>query len=146
MARIGLTLYLIIVTLAGPWLCCCASVRWITSLSTPATTLAAPRTCCGRVNRDAESKPSKKPNREQKSPTPLAPCSCERGQSLIVLADGGIGRVDLQAEQFDTIELGGGFSTISATVFGASNIFHRPAHFPNLTARDILRALSIIRC
>jgi hypothetical protein len=147
MARIGLTLYLIIATLVGPWLCCCASVRWITtSLSTPATSDVAPRTCCGRANRDAESKPSKKPNREQKTPTPLAPCSCALGQSPILFADSDIVGVDLRAEQTDTTDWSRSLSTISTIIVGALNSFHRSAHFPNLTAQDILRALSVMRC
>lgn len=146
MARVGLTLCLITVTLAGPWLCCCASVRWITSLSTPATSIVAPRKCCGGPDRGPDSKQSNKPNREQRSPTPLAPCSCERGQSPIILENVDIGRIDFWAELTDTINGFGDFSIITTTIVGAAPLFQTPAHFPHLTAQGILRALSVMRC
>src|SRR5437763_15564510 len=72
MLRIGLTLWFVLTTLAGPGLCCCSLRAAVGTHPATAAPVQAPqsgRSCCHRESGPAESAPA--------TPQPQAPCPCK---------------------------------------------------------------------
>ena len=148
MFRIGLSVYLMLATLVGPWLCCCQmsrfSARFVSLLRYEKSKPFESRpSCCQHRVPVKDSQPTKLPD------APSCPCQ-GKGQeapALVVLQSDGTRQVDrdpnAQAMEFpDTEFLLSGVATSSINlVLNASSL---PS--PVLTGRDILSSLHILRC
>src|SRR5262245_66683577 len=79
MARIGLTLYLMLATTAGPWLCCCTAGRL--PVFAVKTTHKAPSNggCCGHHDGCPDPSDTKQDQSPQSPPAPDTPCPCKSG-------------------------------------------------------------------
>jgi hypothetical protein len=85
MVRLGVVLYLGVVTAAGPWLCCCTVTRLACGLLTPPVpTVAAthakapPCCCCEEPAPPADSTPAEPVQRD------CPECPCRQGASELV--------------------------------------------------------------
>lgn len=148
MSRITVAAYLMVVTAAGPWACCCTATR-LSALLRHATTSrshSAPpsRACCGHHGHPGgTSKDRQAPER------PRCPC---REQSF-----GSAEALRPTAEAADQLQ----HRHLSSVPFGIPELLTagpRPPHsegaldrpglsaLPFLTTDDLLRALHILRC
>jgi hypothetical protein len=153
MARIGLTLYLMLATVAGPWLCCCTAGQLPVSFSPTTPEPSVPHTCCG-CGAAPSGEPAANDEQAPDNPSPPAapdgPCPCRKGlQKLSPLA---------KPVRSPGVEPGGSFESLypfeAGTFFTVSSLDPRdqgrvpgePITFPFYGPRDILRALHILRC
>lgn len=154
MVRIGLTLYLTIATVVGPWLCCCSvgHCPLIFGAEKPSATVPVPHSCCGH---GATPSGDPIPDDEQVpgSPSPTAPhgpCPCKDGQwdlSVPVTQQRSLGVESGEAvaglSPFEAGKLLAAWSVDRCDLGGAHG---EPITFPFSSCRDILRALQILRC
>lgn len=152
MARIGLTLYLMVATAASPWLCCCTAGQLPGPLSSSTPEPPAPHTCCGHGVAPS-GQPAANDEQVPDSPPPAAPhgpCPCVKGlRNLSLLA---------VPERTAGVEQGGPFSSLCPFEVGTFITVNsldlgdqgkapgEPISFPFYGPRDILRALHILRC
>ncbi len=151
MLRIAVATYLMLVTVAGPWLCCCSPARLSALFSKPSTeTSSAPARppCCSH---HADPCPENDPGSTPAQPQPTrAPCPCQDrpdGSALVspplseetrqILADDSEAPGDLFSLPAFHHELVLGFRLPVARA---------PDALPFLTTDDILHALHILRC
>jgi hypothetical protein len=161
MMRIGLSVYLILVTLAGPALCCC-SLRGLTKFATqpadragrqtsaeppPATPPEDGGCCCCHHQKPA---PTPKPPKSDDPPLrqPTDPCPCRHHASQPALpssqADSAapwlFSPVFLALLSFAPVALAGSVAD------GLTGAAVSSAGRPFLTAQDMLRAHHLLRC
>lgn len=152
MVRIGLTLYLMLATVAGPWLCCCTAGDFPAPLSRKPSAPSAPRPCCGHEKSpsghsalDEEQAPGR--------PVPAAPhgpCPCKEGRQSLSAAvppeaspGGESGGPMAGLYPFEA----GAFLVSWSTDPGDKGVGSgEPTTFPFSSCRDILRALHVLRC
>ena len=152
MVRIGLTLYLTLVTAAGPGLCCCSLGRLFVSPSADTTAPLAPHTCCcGQYEAPSENPPAGDEYAldSHVPPPPDGPCSCREGRGdLSALAT----QIRPAGESGDP--LAGLYPLESEKTFTASHlepqdegeVTGEPIAFPYYSPRGVLRALHILLC
>jgi hypothetical protein len=147
MVRIGLAIYLMIATLAGPALCCCATQPPATC---PTSTVAAPpadqhKSCCKHQH------PAPKGGASQHKPQKDPGCPCKNNSSRSSAAspfDSNQGlRVALTGVAGDWLDawmlLPPNVDVRAALALVA---FRNTPVFPVPSSTDILRALHILRC
>jgi hypothetical protein len=149
MVRVGMSLYLMLVMVAGPWFCCCSFTRLAGWLLTPApptkTSPAADAHACCRPH----PVPDKSPKKPERPHRPTCPCQ-ERSSppsSLSLLES----ELTKHSERPKLDPSGSHLDLASSTMMAISpaGIIHVPCetaapHF--LTARDMLRAHHVLRC
>lgn len=155
MFRIGLTTYLMLVTLAGPSWCCCSATRLFALLAHPPQgerpqPAHSRHSCCHSQSHPTEGHSQGLPgNGHQKSEGPACPCCpCSQHCSDPVISlpadpeSAGYGLTFRLNTCQDLVE------TVAAlpTVDGATQASRECPPSPFLSARDILRALHILRC
>jgi hypothetical protein len=140
MLRIGLTLWFVLTTLAGPGLCCCSLQATVTH-PTAAASVPTIRSCCHREPGPAESAPV--------APPAQSPCPCKDDptQPQAVRATGGVA-----AERGESRFLDDGslpfFQSTALTMSGEGIGPITPEQHPGpfRTGRDILCAQHVLRC
>src|SRR5262249_18147829 len=95
MFRLGLTTYLLLATAAGPWFCCCTTLRLAESLAAWAKETEAkcetPPTscCCCKRNRPGDDKPCPATPKSAPDQAPVddpPSCPCQEQRSYLVAA------------------------------------------------------------
>jgi hypothetical protein len=144
MARVGLALYLMLATTAGPWVCCCAAAQVGAMLKpagwAPATPVEAPCCCHG--------KPAEAPKPADPRPAPARSCSCqqERQPAVIIASDlDCTAQSDRMPVPFDTADDGLSGSALAGLPVPSQTLLDW-AGLPHSGGRDTLRALHILRC
>jgi hypothetical protein len=147
MARIALTVYLMVAAAAGPWLLCCcmpsrAAELFTARKPTPPPEEDAPKCCC------KHHKPAQ-PQAPKKTPSlPGVPCNCKDTQPIPFVTS--IDRVGAQTTfanwlpAFDTA----GLSAEMGAVLGHldDQLSEGALALPPRSCRDILATLHILRC
>jgi len=166
MLKVGITLYLVLATLAGPCVCCCTAARILSALipspPEPETLRIADRpvrkSCChhgvATANR-AKPAPSDEGAVANNSPTKVKPagdhgCPCRQGAPgraalrSVAPSDQLSGLTRFLAAEPD----GAAWAHVSVSEEFVQSIGLRegPARGPFLTAQDILRAHHVLRC
>lgn len=144
MFRIGLSVYLMLATLTGPWLCCCRlprfSARFVVLLQNDKAKPAESHCCC--CQHHVPVKDSEPPN-PPKAPT--CPCQSNR-PALVVLESDGARQLhrNSNSQAVDLLDC----DSLSAVVMAPVGLMltSSPLSAPVLTGRDILSALHILRC
>jgi hypothetical protein len=149
MVRLGLVTYLALVTVAGPWLCCCTTARLIASLEKPCHKdeehPLARANCCRRPSTPQR---DRSPRDEQQPGSPQ--CPCKQGQSEVVLSI-----PELNGDTLQQLLLFPSESTFLPLPAGGRPILPfsgiRPLPgdswpLPFLSAEDILFSLHMLRC
>jgi len=145
--RIGLSVYLMLVTLAGPWLCCCQlprlSARFVALMRIDKAKLAGSNhSCCQHRVPVKDSQPPARPD------APSCPCQGNRQEApaLVLLESDGARQLDrdLNAQAVDLL----GCDSLSGTVMPSFTLMLTSStrSSPVLTGRDILSSLHILRC
>lgn len=147
MFRIGLSVYLMLVTLAGPWLCCCQlprlSARFIALMrldkAKPAGSI---HSCCQHRLPVKDSQPPAHPT------DPSCPCqgTHQETPALVLLESEGARQLDrdLNAQavgMLDCDSFSGVYSPLAALTLTSSAL---PSSV--LSGRDLLSTLHILRC
>lgn len=138
MFRRILNSYLIAVLLAGPWLCCCSLLRVSTMLSpSPSTQTITAHSCCH--SESSKSSPEK-PHR--------CPCRQHQDQQVTSLVEATTTVSDQLAAKLFLLGVECCIGSESATI-GATDPDHLDQQSLDslyLTSRDLLRAISVMRC
>ena len=144
--RIGLSVYLMLVTLAGPWLCCCQlprlSARFVAMMrNDQAKPAGNNHSCCQH----------RVPVKDSQSPAnpgdPSCPCQGTRLETpALVLESEGARQLDRDLNSQVVDLLGGDFLPGTVALSAALNLVFSTASPPFFTGRDILSALHILRC
>ncbi len=144
MFRIGLSVYLMLATLAGPWLCCCQlprlSARFVASLQKEKAKPAGSHCCrCQEHVPVKDSEPSNPP----KAPT----CPCQSNRPALVLLESDEAKQlhrDSNAQAVDLLH----FDSLSEVVVPSVGLMltSSPLSPLALTVREILSTLHILRC
>ena len=132
MIRFGLFLYLMLATAAGPGLCCCVADRLgnMPAKETPT------KKCCRNHHDGKKEAPAKDPSaacpckQDRVSPNPVL--TMERGDGL-----------GYSSFQFASVL---GLSALKAPVTDVNTATPRNLAFSNLDAREVLRAIHVLRC
>lgn len=147
MFRIGLSVYLMLATLAGPSFCCCQmsrlSARFVHWLrSDEANAAASTPSCC---RHQAPTKDSQPPTHPEKPSCPCRDSSSERPALMVLEAEGAAQLHRDQSALADDL-LDGDFLT-SVLPLSTARIPASPARFFSFeSGRDILSSLHILRC
>jgi hypothetical protein len=153
MARIGLSLYLMLAAAAGPLFCCCTSERLLAALFAPPTQQASHAGCCAdhqaskgsQKHRTSEQRPG-----DQDQPGhPSCPCQEDGSQQVTLAPLDSEAAKQLQSRYsfqgfVELMPLGPMASYLSAE--GDPQTSEEGVCLPFLSAQDILRALHILRC
>jgi hypothetical protein len=145
--RIGLSVYLMFATLAGPWLCCCQLSRLSAQLTAllridKAKSAETIHCCCQQRVPMKDSQPSKHPK------APSCPCQNNRENSpaLVSLESQATRQLDreLNAQTVDLL----GCDCLSGIIMPslAATLTSSALSAPDRTGRDILSSLHILRC
>jgi hypothetical protein len=142
--RIGLSVYLMLATLTGPWLCCCQlprmSARFAALLrNEQAKPAENPPSCCQHRVPVKDSQPRNPPK------APSCPCQDNRS-ALVLLESDGTRQLqrDSNAQALDLLD----YDFLSGGVLPSVGLMRpsSPESPPVLTGRDILSSLHILRC
>ena len=147
MFRIVLSLYLIVVAILGPGLCCCAFGQFFVKRSdakAPDESQSSP--CChhhGKHNKEA--KPAS-PGNQQDPPAPSCPCKQHQNIPVApVLSPTSLTLLDFSQELQTTFDLQSFVPVsiaFSASALNSTNMLH----FVQLSAQDGLRAPFVLLC
>ena len=144
MFRIGLSVYLMLATLVGPWLCCCQpprlSARFVALLRSDKSMAAGSNhSCCQHRLPVKDSQPTNPPK------APSCPCQGNR-PALVLLESDGTRQLhrDSNAQAVDQLD----YDSLPGVVMPSFGLIlaSPPLSSPVLTGRDILSSLHILRC
>lgn len=147
MFRIGLSVYLMFATLAGPWLCCCRlprlSARFATLLrNDEAKSAESNHSCCQHRAPVKDSRTVPHPN------APSCPCQGTRQvePALVLLESDGTRQFDRDSNA-QPVDLQG-WNCLSGVVMPSVGLMLTSSSLSSfvLTGRDILSSLHILRC
>jgi hypothetical protein len=151
----GLSLYLALVLLAGPWYCCCTVLRWHSHPAPQAHAQSAAPTpesndCCHCAHHDTPAETTPTPAKPTHQPErPHCPCSERQGQQAALSpADA----LSAKLTQLHPIAWESSQPAHSLTVpvvvslVGTTRTPRECLAFPFATAQDILRTLQTFRC
>lgn len=150
MVRIGLSLYLMLAAVAGPWLCCCTSERLAALFASP-TKQSSHDGCCGNhqtAKHSQKHRTSEQRSGDQEQPN-RPPCPCqEDGSRQVVALNPELGKqvqsrysVQGQAEPLFALP-----TLLCLSSDGDRKVPSKGEILPFLTAQDILCTLHILRC
>jgi hypothetical protein len=157
MLRVGLSISLILSMVPGPWLCCCTAARLVSAagLGRPsarpgAADPARQHDCCCCCHQTASPVRDKAVVPQRDGPAPARPtCPCRQRQfDLVSLppAQGAAGRLPLLMHDTQGAPAAPAFSGCVSALSSYQEGREAERNLPFLTARDILRALHILRC
>jgi hypothetical protein len=149
MFRAGLSIYLAVMTLAGPWLCCCSAAR-VAANSAPAAAPARPDAdedlppCCRRHHASRPAQPTReRPHRDgpecpcSKDPSRTAPAPDAESARLLRPATATLNPVDVPAVLP---------AVLTPAAEGLAPLPRERQPMPFWTAHDLLRTLHLLRC
>ncbi len=146
MVRVGLSFYLILTTVAGPWLCCCTAAHAPALFGAKASNASPSRPCCGRHAPPVKAPASGDEGARSDGPTaPHGPCRCQensRSRAAFVAPE----RSSAPETVVGVYEADLPFAFLTPGAVSRLNTTHEPVSFPFCTPRDMLRALQIMRC
>ena len=140
MIRIGLSLYLALVMLAGPWFCCCTTLRLLNALvPTPEEESAPPCSCCQNHQETSH---------DQQKDVPEEPtCSCHDEHFNWALISASRSLLPMMMEPTDKPgENPYLFSVPIGSLPLVSSARQDPPILPFVTTDDLLHHLHILRC
>jgi hypothetical protein len=147
MVRIALAIHLLLVTVAGPWLCCCSGTRlrglWVPTAQAKPAPEAPDRPCCRHrapepVPEQAPAEPGPLPSR------PSCPCPYEAAAHQAALAPQLSDAVQVAAQP-----LACAFLTCLTPYFvtdSGSPDLREDHALPFWTAQDLLHSAHLLRC
>jgi hypothetical protein len=155
MVRVGVSIYLILTTLAGPWLCCCTTTR----LRAAATSASAAERhlptspvhqscCCHHKATTPDNESGRKAPKERSSPDRSCPCH-QRQSNLVSLQTSGARLAqDLLAAHASQPLLAPVAALPAAGLLhgGGRCTLGTACDLPFLTTQDVLHSLHILRC
>jgi hypothetical protein len=157
MARIGLTLYLVLASVAGPGLCCCVPARLahllcLGSGKSGRVAATTPRQCCCHHDGGPAASPQKTPSPDPSNPCSPEPGSCPCKQPGLVTA-----LLSQDAEQLNPVLVRNLLDgpaglvpvTLTTCLLSLEASLGGPgegAALPFLSAHDYLTTLHILRC
>jgi hypothetical protein len=152
--RKALVLSLVGVLLAGPWLCCCTTVRlsaFLTHSSSATEPQTAPSTaasgcCCCQAHPVQQPQPDRP---RDSHPAKEPPCPCREGAAFDALATQARGDVDPSADRPEkaTFDLApADLDAFSADVLVLSDDPMQRGNPVALSPRALLRLLHVLRC
>jgi hypothetical protein len=148
MFRAGLSIYLAVMTLVGPWLCCCSAAR---VAGNPAPTAAAPADadedlapCCRRHHATRPVQPAgQRPHRDG----PECPCSKDPSRTAIAPDAESARLLRPATATLNPVDVPAVLPAASTP--GADGLAPVPRErqpMPFWTAHDLLRILHLLRC
>lgn len=148
MVRVGVSIYLMFVTLAGPLLCPCSTSSWYTSTASTDTN-APPRVarscpCCPRPTTASREHP-----RGGEQPAPAqTPCSCpSHGHRVVAFPPQRVQHITQDAGgTLDGVHLGLLFCWADLAWLAQGAASPRPSDRLFLDPQDLLRVFHILRC
>ena len=151
MIRGAVTLYLALVTLAGPWFCCCTSAQvgsWLTALvrsdgQTPV------RACCHGHHHDGHEHPAPAGDEPSAPEPPTCPCQEDGSREPAALVSAAEPAKIAQLHLAVVAAWDAHALPAAAVPPAADHALRGPSEcgaFPHMTAREILRALQSYRC
>lgn len=152
MVRIWLTLYLTLVTAAGPCLCCCSLARLFVAPPADTTATPCPRACCCGQSEAAadETCDGEQQTLDSHAPTaPHEPCPCKEGRgdgAPRAAAPRPAGEVGEALAQLCPLESDPTVRAADLVLRGQGVRKGAPLAFPCYTPRGVLRALHILLC
>jgi hypothetical protein len=151
MLRIAVATYLMVVTAAGPWFCCCAPVRLAAIFSSPRIEKPVTEGCPNCCTHHDQQRPQRQPADDPIKPQPNRPgCPC-RGEPTqsVALPPAAEGTKHLPTTDLtERLSVIAPFTAVATVGEPGSSVLHlggRRAH-PFLTADEILRALHNLLC
>ncbi len=146
MFRIGLSVYLMLATLAGPWLFCCQlprlGARFVALLRYDKAKSASIPSCCQHRMPVKDSQPRNHPD------APSCPCQGSRPEqpALLLVESGETRQLDRDSNPQAVDLLGCAYP--SEIVIPSVGLMLTPSSLSSgvLSGRDILSALHILRC
>ena len=151
MVRIGISIYLMLATLAGPWLCCCTPTRLLASLAHSGKA-GQSQPCCRHhpsAAGEQHTGPKKSPRNQKQSGHPACPWQENRSEPVGFFSPDSESAKQLQPRYFPcSLKDGSGVLPTIAMLYveGTTKLPQEPGALPFLTAQDILRSLHIMRC
>jgi hypothetical protein len=150
-ARLGLTLFLMLATAAGPAWCCCTMGRMFSALPVRKPAGAGGHDCCCPGRHDANGRSTKHAGlRGKPSPVSHEPCPCKQAPRQAVLttaaallAAAGPNGFPATFHAEDEARL---VAAAAGALHGQGPAPREPIGAPFLGCRDILRALHVLRC
>lgn len=144
MVRIGMSVYLMLATLAGPWLFCCQlprlGARLVALLQYDKAKSDSTPSCCQQRMPVKESQPRNHPD------TPSCPCQGSRLEqpALLLVESDGTWQLDRDsnAQAVDLL----GCACPAEIVLPSVGLMPTPSSSAVVTGRDILSSLHILRC
>ena len=157
MARIGLSIYLMFATLAGPWLCCCAPQRLRAPFALRPTKEQGQPPAHSQGSCCCHQQPARCPEPEVPADRPRDPdkrdhpCPCgESRPQAVALVSAGHGSSDLFSSRHALQASADGLPVfLPAAWLSRGPVDQVPREaviLPFLTSQDILCALHILRC
>jgi hypothetical protein len=152
MFRIGLAIYLMLVTLVGPWLCCCTAARVTVGLlrSTAARPAAADdtRPACCRHHSAERPQVAADENSHRESPRkPGCPCGQDLNRTVSGLETESARQLQLAPAVPNPTDIVTLPNAILATSAEGSALAPRERRaLPFWSASDLLRVLHLLRC
>jgi hypothetical protein len=149
MLRTGISIYLAVMTLAGPWLCCCSAAR-VTAKPAPSTASSRPDAdedlppCCRRPHAPRPAQPAgDRPHRDgpkcpcSKDPSRTAPATDAESVRLLRPSTATLNPVDVLAVLP---------AVLTPAAEGLAPVPRERQAPPFWTAHDLLRTLHLLRC
>jgi hypothetical protein len=153
MVRIGLSVYLMLATLAGPSLCCCTTTRLVASL-THAREAGQPKPSCFQHHHqdgagDYHTSRKKSPQNQERPGQPACPCQETRFEPVALLSPDAESAKQVPS-RFLCCSLSDVFGTLPVTallsVASTPPIPRERLALPFVTSHDLLHALHLLRC
>jgi hypothetical protein len=151
MVRVGLALYLMLATAAGPWLCCCTADSLFVLCAGTRPESAGAHCSCGHHGGD-RAHPTTKPRGTADDPSqvPRGPCPCKQSRpepSVFLPPEHSSGAQPGRfLETLPSTEAGSFFLSASSLTLPAGGHSTESIIGSWHDPRDILRALHILRC
>lgn len=150
MARIGLTLYLMLATAVGPCLCCCTMARLPAIAMAPAAEPPAPPSCCCHGEAPSADPASVDESNPDNSPpaSPAGRCPCDKGLRNVLAIDlpERVSEVDRISALASLNPLADGMTMSSLAQRDDARWLVGPINIPFYDSTDMLRAFHMLRC
>lgn len=152
MFRMAVISYLVLATLAGPFLCCCNAARISAMLQSTADQERSGcrhSHCCHRTDADQQNDEKRVPSKN--TPDPTKPCPCQENRPVAVHVDAASQEIIRQLERGEPLVqvlvylINFDLGVCAASVIGLHQSQESSA-FPHLTGREILHTLQSYLC
>lgn len=151
MVRIGLSLYLMLAAVAGPWFCCCTTERLVELLALPTKQSAHSRCCTQHQHPTSQQHrgPEQHPGKPGQPGDPSCPCKEDASQPVVLATTDSDLAKQLQSRyscQGLTELLPHVLAHFSLSPESDVRASAKGVALPFLSSHDILHAMHILRC